>query len=245
MKKFLFASAAAAAMLVSAPAFAGSGFVDFSYSRVDDADLNDWSLGGAAVTDVMDGWSLQGDAHMHRLDAGGSNINFGEGTLHLFQRTDAHAFGGYFGASDLQGIGAYGIGLEGAMYMDQFTVSGNLGYDWLESFGTTENGWSAGINGKFFVNDNFSIDAGVRYADFDVTNVTTWNIGAEFKPESMPVSFYADYRNHNSDSSFLIGDDYNAWTLGVRWNIGGGSLKSRDRTGASMKGGSAFTGSIF
>jgi hypothetical protein len=77
--------------------------------------------------------------------------------------------------------------------------------------------------------------------------VTSWNIGAEFKPDTMPVSFFADYRKHNPDTGFFIfgNEDVSVWSLGVRWNIGGGSLKSRDRTGASMTGGDSFSRALF
>ena len=81
MKKLLSASAAVAALLVAAPAFAGSGHIDVSYTariefaqrggRIDTdfIDVSSWNFGGAAVTGVGAGdWNLQGDATVHRVE---------------------------------------------------------------------------------------------------------------------------------------------------------------------------------
>ncbi|MBC6981433.1 hypothetical protein [Caulobacter sp. 17J80-11] len=243
MKKLLVASAAVAALFAAAPAFAGSGQVDLSYTNVED-EVDVWSLGGAAVTEVGADWNIQGDATVHRVDVGGGNINFTDAALHLFKRNDSYAMGVYVDSSDIEMASAWGLGVEGQKFFDKATIAGSIGWNTAESFGSDMDGWNATLGATFFATDNFSIGAGVGYADFDfIDSVTTWDISAEFKPESSPVSFFAGYSNQ--DVSSFGGDDVSAWTLGARWNFGGGSLKERDRSGASMKGGLSLGDLIF
>jgi hypothetical protein len=245
MKKILFASAALAAALAAAPAFAGSGFVDLGYSDTDSGNVKSWNIGGSAVASVGSDWNVQGDVRVHRLDVGG-NINYTDAGLHAFMRNDQHALGVYANSTDFFGVSAFGFGVEGAYYMDQVTLSGSLGWDTMDGgfFGPgSSDGWDATLGAKFFVNDNFSIGADYGHVDFDGFTTDNYGINAEFKPETAPVSFFGGWR-HNSDGGFFTSGDYSTWSLGVRWNFGGGSLKSRDRTGASMTSGNAFSRAI-
>ncbi|NEX94481.1 hypothetical protein [Caulobacter sp. 17J65-9] len=235
MKKLLVASAAAAALFAAAPAFAGAGQVDLSYSNVED-EVDVINLGGAAVTGIGGDWNIQGDATVHRVDTGFGAMNFTDAALHLFKRTDGFAAGVYLDTSDVSMASAWGLGVEGAKYFDQATISGSLGMNTIDMMGSDADGWNASLGATYFPTDNIALGASVSYADIDfIDSVTSWGLSAEFKPETMPVSFFAGYANQ--DIASFSGDDVTTWTLGLRWNFGSGSLKERDRSGASMKGG--------
>lgn len=93
----------------------------------------------------------------------------------------------------------------------------------------------------YFVNDNWKVTGG--YSFNDVTGLASYDtkkysLGTEYRLINYPVSFYADYnRNKLSlDGEGLNGSKFetDAVMLGMRWNFGSDSLKSRYRSGASL-----------
>ncbi|MBC6981434.1 hypothetical protein [Caulobacter sp. 17J80-11] len=252
MKKLLSASAAVAALFAAAPAFAGSGYVDLSYAELDAGfvDFKAVNLGGAAATEIGGDWNVQGEAVVHRVDVDffgpSTSLNYTDAGLHLFKRNDSWAAGVYADSTDVLMMSAWGLGVEGAKYFDRATINGSIGFNKSEGgmfFGSDDvDGWNATAGVTFFATDNISIAADVKHMDVEELDATVWGLTAEFKPDTMPVSFFAGYRGQDEN---FFGEDSTSWRLGVRWNFGSGSLKERDRTGASMHGGMGFADVLF
>ncbi|MBC6981459.1 outer membrane beta-barrel protein [Caulobacter sp. 17J80-11] len=247
MKSVLSVSVLVLAAAFAAPAMAADGYLDLNYGQVGGfgTDLDRIQLGGAVSTEVgASGWNVQADAQFSRLSEGGSSVSYSEGAVHAFYRDDRFAAGGYFNVGDIETIAVYGLGIEGKAFFDRATISGSIGYESLEAGPSDADGWDGSLGAKVFITDNFTLGAGFDYADVNDSSVTTWSVGGEFKPDSMPVSFYAGYANHEADTFFpIVGDEADMWKIGVRWNFGGGTLKDRDRSGPTMRTGSSFLNS--
>jgi hypothetical protein len=99
----------------------------------------------------------------------------------------------------------------------------------------------ASTKADYFVNDNWKLTGGYSFNNVDgVLSYDTkkYALGTEYRLNNYPVSFYADY---NRNKLSLDGDGFNgskfntdAVMLGIRWNFGSDSLKSRNRSGASL-----------
>ncbi|NEX95176.1 outer membrane beta-barrel protein [Caulobacter sp. 17J65-9] len=246
MKTLLTASAAAVALFAAAPAFAGSGQLDASYGQIEvpyGDNIDALSIGGAATTEIASGWNIQGDATVKRLSQDGDAFQYTDAGLHLFTRNDAWTAGVYADTTDMSMMSAWGLGVEGAYNFDKVTVDGSLGYNTIEVFGTDLDGWNVTAGATYFVTDNLAFGADLGRMEVEDMELNTWTLSGEWKPEASPVSFYAEYNEKQLET---FGDfDVNTWTLGVRWTFGADSLKSRERSGASLKGGLNFSDILF
>ena len=106
------------------------------------------------------------------------------------------------------------------------------------------------VEGSYFVNDNFRIDAGLNNYRVGNTNplsvrqprpplplvpspkvtVNTYRIGGELQLESLPVAFTFGYANIKLSNS-----NYDSYNFGIRHSFGG-TLKDRDRTSSPFHG---------
>ena len=93
----------------------------------------------------------------------------------------------------------------------------------------------------YFVNDNWKVTGGYSFNNVSggVSHDTKkYTLGTEYRLDNYPVSFFADYtRNKLSfDEQFFSTSkfDTDAVMLGMKWNFGSDSLKSRNRSGASL-----------
>jgi hypothetical protein len=245
MKKILMG--AAAALAIAAPGIASAdttGNVAFSYNTLDDDNdgfKEDYlSLSGAVATDLNNGWTLQFDADLGDMNHDGHTDNFSTATVHAFTRNDSYAYGGFAGLTSDETSGFY-IGGEGAMYFNRFTLSANalVGKNRESS---DEEFQSIAANGDYFVTDNFSIGADLSYHNFDFgggseQDGTIYGVNAEYQFAGSGFSVFGGY--HESDlDDFGTDNEVSSFTIGGRYNFGTGSLLERDRSGASMRGGS-------
>jgi len=243
MTKKLLLSAVAAATLVAAPAFAqdgATGYIGAAYGNVEvdtplgDADADAWGVEGAVAADISENFGIQLDgAYLSMDDIDADALS---GTVHLFHRNDQWALGGFAGVTDNDSDTAWQIGAEGAYYLDQVTFAGSIAYGTTDD--TDVDVWGGGVEARFFATDNFRLDArgGLFNADAgfggDVDGYTL-GVGGEYQFSAAPVSLYTTYDTVQFDD---VDVDVNTWMVGVRWNFGG-SLKDRDRNGASFNGG--------
>ncbi|MDR3508189.1 MAG: hypothetical protein P4L64_09860 [Caulobacteraceae bacterium] len=248
MKKLLIASVAALATLVAAPALAASGQVDIGYHGADGLgsgnNLNDVVFGGAVATQFSGEWGGQFDAHFERIDGAGERTTLSTGTAHLFKRNDSYLVGAYASVADVLGAGLYAGGIEGQKYFDRATLYGTVGYGTSDFRNNNVTAWNVAADAKGFITDNLTVDLKVDYTDGQQNlngHVTTYGVGAEWKPEGHPFSLFAEYARHApSGRSFGLTSisDYNTYGVGFRWNFGVKTLKERDRSGASLRTGS-------
>lgn len=237
MKKVFLASAGLAATLLGAAstAEAASGFVGASYTRgnIDvsgtDVDVDGYGVHGSTVLGTGSGFDLQ-------LDGSFSDSEDGEGVLagalHVFSRDDARAFGAVVGAANADDTTLWNVGAEFNGYMNNTTFASAVAYNDLGD--ADGNAITVGGEFRFFVNDNFRVDAGLGWlnANFDSgadTDGYTWGLGGEalFGPVSV---FGGVTQLHTNDVSATVTGS----TIGVRYNFGAGSLKERDRSGPGM-----------
>lgn len=169
------------------------------------------------------------------------------------------------------------FGAEAQGYFGDLTLTGQLAHQKFinqsdySNDGMFKDGTVATVKANYFIKDNWKVNAGYAYntADMSVYWGDTssgasyvnqiFSIGTEYRLSSFPVSIYGDY-NHNKfnfdincvDCGDITNPKYKSDTImaGLKYNFGSDSLKSRDRSGASLdpiktKGFSEFLGTIF
>ena len=131
MKKTLLG--AAAAFAIAAPVSAHAevvGHFDLSYQAadVDSSDVDAWTLGGAMIMPLHDGWNVQFDANHENYnwntsdyDNAATNV-----TLHGVYRTDSYGIGAYAGFGGIYSQTLYMIGGEGQYYLPNATFGGAI-----------------------------------------------------------------------------------------------------------------------
>jgi hypothetical protein len=107
----------------------------------------------------------------------------------------------------------------------------------------------ASARADYFINNNWRVTGGFSYNTVDMfTESSTtsglsydtkkYSLNTEYRLDNYPVSFYADYTRNNLSLEFQDGlnnkFDADAIMLGMKWNFGSDSLKSRNRSGASL-----------
>jgi len=249
MKHVLFATAALAAVLyAAAPSWAAepTGHVGVSYAKTDIEDLeaDTWAVDGAVAFDLSGAWGMQFDGSIGNTDYDGlGETETVSGTAHLFTRNESYAIGGFFGLSDVDDSTVWNVGVEGQTYMANTTLAGSFSYGQFDD--ADLDSWSLNGEARYFVSDNFRLDAGLgwtRLTDGD-DNVDGWNfgIGGEYQFASAPISLTAGYTHSTLDDVDVSADTFR---VGLRYNFGAGTLKERDRSGASFNGGTNLNGVI-
>jgi hypothetical protein len=235
LNKYLIAAASTVAIALAAPALANAqpvGHVDLSYSDISDLDSNTEAVSGA-VAFPAGPINLQFNATGAHSRAKGfaseKSLNL-EG--HAFYRTESFAVGGTIGTFD-EGLLTWGG--EGQVYLNQFTGSANILQlrDGVDS-SSEDLGTLAGVQGKFFATDNFSV--AVDYASLDPKsggNLDLWGATGEYKFGEFPASMFLNFQR-------LDDADIDIWTVGARFHFGAKTLKEQDRNGPSMPGASAL-----
>lgn len=239
MKTMLIGALSAVALLAVAPAAnAGSGYVGAAYNRAEvdtglgDADADGWALEGAYAFNPSGSLGVQVDAAYADAD-GDDNESYGV-TGHVNARTDKYLVGGFVGLADVADETVWSAGLEGEKYYNNFTVAGALGYANADDSDADIYGVDGQV--RYFLQDNFRIQGSLGYAKVEAgpadDNVWSAGVGGEYQFASLPVSINAGYAHSEFDDADISSD---AFTIGVRYNFGG-TLKDRDRKGASLAG---------
>src|SRR5262249_1203555 len=94
-------------------------------------------------------------------------------------------------------------------------------------------GTDIAIDGTWYFNDNFGVSASVSHIDLNNAgpndNWTTWGVGAEYRFSDSPISVNIAYHDSDTDP-----DDVQAWTIGVKMDLGSDSLRDRATHGPSF-----------
>jgi hypothetical protein len=166
---------------------------------------------------------------------GGGSLDQGGGDAHLFLRNDSGAVGVVGGVHSVDSVTVYDTGLEGAKFYGKWTLTGEVRTEWNDVNGADFNALSVTPGVRYYVNDNLRLDGSAAWDRLQIAG-QSWNgwnlgVGGEYKLAHSPVSFYGKV-TYGEVSSISIKDT--AVHLGVRWNFGGGSLKARERSGATF-----------
>jgi Outer membrane protein beta-barrel domain len=236
MKKYLLGAAAMLAVAAPGVALADtSGYVGLNYSNIDTDGLGNtdtYGAHGSVAFQATDTLGLEVDGAIGDGDDTGTALGL---TGHLFMRDDQYLFGGFVGIADSDDTDTtWDAGLEANKYFNSWTLAGSLAY--ASNDDADVDAWGATVQGRFFPMDNLRLQAQVGWNNVDYgaggddTGVSL-GVGAEYQLSQVPISFGANYDHIEFDDS---GVDADAWTLAVRYNFGAGTLKDRDRHGASQ-----------
>ena len=239
MKKLLFASAmAAAATLTATSALAQvTGYAGFSGStsevQVSGVEANADAVGvhGAVFAPINETLGVQFDAsYTDAEDADGVLA----GTAHLIGNLgDQMRVGAFVGAAEFADETAVAGGVEGQVNYDRVTLAANAAYGTVDEFDLDI--WGVSGEARFFASDNFRIDGGLGWAsaDADGFEAEGWTAGLGGEARFYgPASVFLAYNYAELDELDVAA---NTITLGMRFSFDG-SLKERDRAGASFGG---------
>jgi hypothetical protein len=233
----LLLSAAVALLACALPgvASAQTGYAGVSWSTVDvdNADNADaWGVDGAVAFEGSSSISFEVDAAYADSDDADGAVGL---TGHVFTRNEDFLFGGFVGVSDSDDSTTWTGGLEANKYLTDWTFAGAVAY--AKDDDNDVEGWGVNAEARYFVTDNFRAQGNIGWANVDFgggadDDAITAGIGAEYQLDAAPVSFLANYSHTTFDEADF---DADAFTLGVRYNWGG-TLRDRDRHGASQAG---------
>jgi hypothetical protein len=250
MKKTLFGAAAAIAIVApfGVAHAEGSGHIDLAYtsSNLDysgggNSDIDAWTFGGAMIV-PMGGWDLQIDASHENYNWDNSDYDNAATnvTAHAIMRNDQYAIGGYAGFGGIYSQTLYMVGAEGQMYFGNMTLGGAVSYgDTSDGYDYTA--WDARINGAYFVNPNFELNATVSWTnwdDYDDT-ATGYGVGARYRFDGSRFSVSGNYLRENWDYG-TSDADADVFKVGVSYAFGSDSLQDENQHGASFDAASRF-----
>lgn len=239
MKSVLIGALSAVALLAVAPAAnAGSGYVGAAYTRAEvdtgfgDDDSDGYGIEGAWAFKATPSLGVQIDAAFS--DSDDSNNEAYGLTGHVNARNDKYLVGGFVGLADIADETVWSVGVEGEKYFNNVTVAGAFGY--ANADDSDADIWGVDSQVRYFLTDNFRIQGALGWAKVEAgpfdDNAWSAGVGGEYKFAAVPVSVYGGYTRTEFDDANISSD---AFTIGVRYNFGG-SLKDRDRNGASLAG---------
>lgn len=230
--------AAAAAMMCATPAMA-DGYLGARYStgEVDggvSTDVTSWQGEGELGWNGGAGsWGGQfgGQFGNVEVDTGGDTDFF---TLngHLFYQGTGWRLGGVitYGTLDETDLDEFTYGIESSFDFGPnttFFASGVLGT--LDGGGSDYDQWAIDLGLGHYLSDNFRIAGNLGFGAIDDADIdtTTWGINGEWQFSGAPISIVAGYNAYNLDTG--TGDaDANYFSVGARWNFGGGTLRDRN-----------------
>jgi len=244
MKSVLISALSAVALLAVAPAAqAGSGYVGAAYTRAEvdtgfgDDDADGYGIEGAWAFQATPTLGVQVDAAFTDSD-GDDNESYGV-TGHVHARNDKYLIGGFLGLADVADETVWSAGIEGEKYYNNVTIAGAFGY--ANADDSDADIWGLDGQVRYFLSDNFRIQGALGYAKVEAgpadDNVWSAGVGGEYQFAALPISVFGGYAHSEFDDADVSSD---AFTIGVRYNFGG-SLKDRDRKGASLAGLSSLT----
>ncbi|MBY0565242.1 MAG: hypothetical protein K2P58_13800 [Hyphomonadaceae bacterium] len=244
MKKAVsFLGTAAVALMAAGAAHAqGGGYLGVSYYDGTGSVADGVMVDGSAVL----GSNVQIDASYSSSD----DIDFTSVGGHFFSRTENGVWGGYVGYDVASGSGddidEFTVALQVQHYVGRTTLSADLSYSSISDIPFFGEISTTGVSGeaRFFQTDNVSAHINLGYAEFDTDfgggDIKSLGAGLEWKPDSLPISFFGEARGWTSDTV----TEESSWRVGARYTWGG-SLFDRNRSGAALSQPTGFLDFVF
>jgi hypothetical protein len=231
---------------------------------------NNYNVRGSAAYQDPSKFGLQFDGVYSSQDYKTFSTASTDLAAHAFYRTDSYligAFGQYennsshfkvdgSGGAILDGFAkafnpnASFVGAEAQAYFGDITLYGQLAQknfhdvNDISSTKIVDDGYVANIKGRYFVNDNWKVDAAFAYGkdnlktggfngSYGSVDQKNYSLSTEYRLPQYPLSVYAQYQR--TDISLgPVSMDSDQLLAGLKLNLGKDTLKSRDRTGASL-----------
>jgi hypothetical protein len=243
MRNWIIGAAAVLALAVPGAAAAQTGYAGVVYNSVD--------FDGAA--DEIDSYGVEGavafagsGSIVFEVDAAvtdSDDTDTGYGLVgHVYSRNDDRLIGGFIGVAGSDDSETLTAGLEANKYFANWTLAGAVFYG--NNDDADVDGYGLNVEARAFVNDNFRLNGNIGWASIDTgaddDDTMIYGVGGEYQFSAMPISIAAGWSTADSDAG-----DVDVISIGVRYNWGG-TLRDRDRSGASQANvsgfGSAFAG---
>ncbi len=243
--------------------YGGYTFYADGEGNADDLDEDNGFVGGAARINVP--WTssfstqfdLEGQSNLSSDLSGEQLENAFVGGIHASIRNpDSWLLGAFGGAGTATAVEEdiatlLFAGVEGQLYLQDFTLYGQLGYlDAEEQDGDDcdcfHNAWFARAVGRYFVTPDTLVQAELSYADgeqdtgdsYDM-NIIGWGARLEHSYSSVPLTTFVGYEgarySNDSDGDFDDGSFIeHTIVAGLKFKFGTDSLKDNDRYGATL-----------
>lgn len=236
MRNMIFASACAAALLVSGAASAQvTGTLGGGYSRITDhggADI--YGVNGSLATTIgsTSGWSFEGTGSYYNANPGAADLWTAGGNLFTDTFFGRMAFGAMTGGVDFGHATSYGVGADW-FFSDDITLSLKGGGNYATGGNT---GGYVGVQGMYYLNPNLALSASADYAGNSsnlaggsLGDLNTEKLRAEWQfSDTLPLSVYGGYQRYE-----IAGTHANAIFIGVKFYMDGAStLVGHHRTGS-------------
>ena len=242
MKTQLFAAAAVLALAVSAPAFAQN--VGSVGAAVNYTDLNTNGFDGNGTSVKVDGsvaiptgnWTVTLNGNVSVNDTDLSDETIASTAAHLTTKIgDTVRVGGFAALSRPSNDTLWAVGGEASKYFDKITLNGLVAYGQSNDLDSADL-YTARAEARYFVTDDFRLDAGADYSKIDgkaANEADIWdvNVGGEYKFANTGWSTFGKYTHTEAEDLADLKSD--AIKVGFRYTFGG-SLKTRDRSGADL-----------
>lgn len=236
MKTVFFATAAAAAALIAAPAMAqdaiGSVGVSYDYTDVDGlGETNGATVDGIVATPIFGDWTvtMAGNVAYTDADFAGEDTSVA-GAIALTKKIGTYRVGGFYKAAEAYRDTENTFGAVAQKYFDQATLTGVASYSTVYD----QNVWSVAGEAAYYATPALRLAAGVSYSDAEFAGIDgdVWaaKVGAEYQVAQSPYSVFASYTYTDGDDFAIESDGIK---VGVRYNFGGG-LQARDQAGAGF-----------
>lgn len=243
MLKSLTIASAAVLAFAAAPAMAqdavGSFGVTYSDSSAElaglKADGETWSLDGVTALPAFGEWTVTLAGAVSSVDFGAGDETVVNGSAGLSRVFGGDLrFGGFVGATDLDGDTAWTFGAQAQKYLAGATLTGLVAYTNIDDIDADV--WTIGADAAIYATPNLRLNAGISYNDIDAlggsADAWSYGAGAEYQIGSSPFSVAGGYtRTEVSDLDL----DVDTFRIGLRYSFGGG-LQARDRAGAALPG---------
>lgn len=241
MRNWIIGAAALLAVAAPGVAAAQTGYAGVTYGNVDagGADADVYGVEGAVAFAGSGSIVFEVDAAL--VDSDDTDTGYGL-TGHIYHRDQSHLFGGFIGIGGSDDSETWTAGLEANKYFADWTLAGAVAYANNDDFDV--DGYGVNVEGRYFVQDNFRLNANIGWASVDTgagdDDAMLYGVGGEYQFSALPISVAAGWNTADFD-----GGDVDTVSVAVRYNWGG-TLRDRDRSGASQAGvagfGSAFIG---
>jgi hypothetical protein len=245
MRNWIIGAAALLAVAAPSVAAAQTGYVGAVYNSTDvdgfADEIDSYGVEGAVAFAGSGSIVFEIDAAI--VDSDDSDTGYGL-MGHIYGRNDRHLVGGFIGVSGSDDSDTWTAGLEAAKYFEGWTLAGALAY--ANNDDADVDGSGVNVEGRVFLHDNVRLNANLGWANVDYgvgdDDALSYGLGGEYQFAALPVSIALGWNSVELDDADLEAD---TWSIAVRYNWGG-TLRDRDRNGASQAGvlggfGSAFS----
>lgn len=229
--------AAAAAMMMATPA-AAQGYLGLEYGNTNidflgsDSDADKWEGEGAFGWN-SGSWGGQIGGSVGNLQFDGGDADFTNFNGHLYWDGGAWKIGGLVSVTNVDDGDEATDTTYGIETMFETSANSNIYASYTtgesEFFFTDWDVWNLDAGVNFYASPNMRFGGFVGAGNVDAggldADTFSFGINGEFQPWSAPVSLTAGWNSYEIEDLDL---ETSAFTIGARWNFGGGTLQERN-----------------